>query len=123
MSDSIAHLLVAGVTLSAAVLAIGLAMVLLTGRTGYQEALNPDLILSPQGSVAFPSTIGEALRGALALRPFAILEVGALLLIATPVFRVAASAFLFLAERDRLYAGITVVVLVLLLVSIFRLGA
>ena len=122
MSDVIAQLLVVGVAASAIVLVIGLGLVLLTGRTGYHETMSPQLILSPQGSIAFPDTIGQALHDALALRPFAIIEVGALLLIATPVFRVAASVFLFLAERDRLYASVTVAVLALLLVSIFRLG-
>ncbi len=43
---------------------------------------------------------------------------GALVLVATPVFRVATSAVLFAVEEDRLYAGLTLSVLLLLVVSL-----
>ncbi len=43
---------------------------------------------------------------------------GLLLLIATPVMRVALSALLFFRRRDRVFAGITMVVLALLLLSL-----
>jgi len=42
-------------------------------------------------------------------------------LIATPVLRVAASCAAFALEGDRLYAGITLAVLAILLVSLFAL--
>jgi uncharacterized membrane protein len=42
-----------------------------------------------------------------------------LLLIATPVVRVALSVFFFLAQRDWLYVGITLFVLGVLLLSLF----
>ena len=122
MSDVIAWLLVCGVAASAAVLVAGLLLLAITGQTGYGGPLSARLLLAPQGTVALPSTIGDVLRGALQLRPFAVIELGALLLIATPIFRVAASVLLFLAERDRLYAGITLAVLALLLASVFWLG-
>jgi len=44
--------------------------------------------------------------------------VGILLLIATPIVRVAMSTALFAVEKDKLYASITLVVLILLLVSL-----
>jgi uncharacterized membrane protein len=122
MSDVIAWLLVGGVATSAAVLIIGLVLLAITGQTGYGEPLSARLLLTPEGTVTLPRTIGDVLRGALQLRPFAMIELGALLLIATPIFRVAASVLLFLAERDRLYAAITLVVLALLLASVFWLG-
>ena len=43
------------------------------------------------------------------------------MLIATPVARVVASVGAFALERDRLYAGITLAVLAILLVSLFGL--
>ena len=52
----------------------------------------------------------------------AIVMLGLLLLIATPVMRVAFSILAFAIERDRLYMTITVVVLALLLLS-FAIGA
>jgi len=42
-------------------------------------------------------------------------------LLATPVVRVAASCVAFALEGDRLYAGITLAVLAILLVSLFGL--
>jgi uncharacterized membrane protein len=45
-----------------------------------------------------------------------------LILIATPVTRVAASVVLFLRERDFLYVGVTLLVLGMLLFALFVLG-
>lgn len=118
MAHIISTLLVAGVTLSAAVLLTGLALLAVTGRTGYHESLSPELILSLPRAGAYPTSIRGVLQGAVELRPFAVIELGALLLIATPVFRVAASIILFLHERDYLYTVITLVVLSLLIISI-----
>ncbi len=122
MADVVSALLLSGVSLSALVLAVGLALVMITGQTGYHETASVALVLSPEGASAFPRTVGGVVQGALALRPFAVIELGALLLIATPVLRVAASVALFLLERDYLYTVITLVVLALLITSIFWIG-
>ena len=66
----------------------------------------------------FTSSIGDVARGVRALRGQAIVMLGILLLIATPVVRVAISVFLFAAQRDRRYVVITSAVLVLLLISL-----
>jgi uncharacterized membrane protein len=55
------------------------------------------------------------------LQPLAICQLGLLVLLATPVARVAASVVAFAMERDRLYAAITLAVLAVLLASIFVL--
>lgn len=47
------------------------------------------------------------------------IQLGLLLLIATPVVRVAFSIFAFLVERDLLYVGVTMVVFVVLIYSLF----
>jgi len=119
---AISLLLVIGVGLSAALLALGLALLVLTGQTGYHQALNGDLVLAREGAVAFPRTMGGVWQGVMALKPFAVIELGALLLIATPVFRVAASTVLFWLEKDYLYTAVTLAVFVILVVSIFWLG-
>ena len=49
----------------------------------------------------------------------AIIQFGLLLLIATPVARVAFAAIGFAMERDYLYVVITLIVLVVLLYSLF----
>jgi uncharacterized membrane protein len=50
------------------------------------------------------------------------IELGLLLLMATPVARVALSVFVFLREGDRLYVGLTLVVLAVLLYSLWFSG-
>ena len=56
-----------------------------------------------------------------ALEPAAIVQLGLLALLATPVARVAASVVGFTLEHDRLYTAITLAVLLILLTSIFVL--
>jgi uncharacterized membrane protein len=56
--------------------------------------------------------VSGVMRGALAFRP------RGLILLATPVVRVAVSLVNFLRERDRLYATLTAIVLLILLFSL-----
>ena len=64
------------------------------------------------------SSLAGILRGAWHLEPRALTQLGLLLLIATPVARVALSLVGFLMERDRKYQLITLVVLLILLGSL-----
>jgi uncharacterized membrane protein len=121
MTLTVSVLLLVGVVGSVAVMTIGLALLIATGETGYGQALTPALLRAPVGTVVFPTTPDGVLRGAVEWRPVAVIELGALLLIATPVLRVATSVLLFLAEQDWLYAGITAIVLAVLLISIIWL--
>jgi uncharacterized membrane protein len=57
-------------------------------------------------------------HSAISLRGRGIIQLGLLLLIATPVARVIFSIFAFAAEKDRLYVGFASVVLVILLFSL-----
>lgn len=57
-------------------------------------------------------------RGALALDSRAIVQLGLVLLIATPVARVALTLVAFAIQRDRTYVVVTTIVLVLLLYGI-----
>ena len=59
------------------------------------------------------------LHGALGMSGRAIIQLGLLLLIATPVARVLFSAIAFALERDYLYVCITLIVLGILLYSLF----
>lgn len=58
------------------------------------------------------------IRGVFALHSRATIQLGLLLLIATPIARVAFSMFGFAQEKDRLYVFFTGVVLVILLYSL-----
>ena len=62
--------------------------------------------------------ISDIVKGSLALNPAAIIQLGLLFLIATPVARVAFSVFAFAEERDWMYVIITLIVLALLLYSL-----
>lgn len=67
---------------------------------------------------AAPRSLAEVAAGLGTGRGQAIAMVGILVLILTPFARVMMSLALFLRERDRMYSGITALVLVLLLLSI-----
>ncbi|HEY4990320.1 MAG TPA: DUF1634 domain-containing protein [Opitutaceae bacterium] len=69
----------------------------------------------------FPRTASWLGRGLLHGEGQAIIVAGLLILIGTPVMRVAVSMIAFGRERDRTYVAITAIVLLLLLVS-FALG-
>jgi uncharacterized membrane protein len=106
-----------GVIISAFVILLG-ALGLVAASDGSEASgllsYNPSTI--PHGSWYEVSFSGLA-SGLAALAPYAWIELGVILLIATPVARVLISVFLFAAERDRRYVVITSVVLVLLLFS------
>lgn len=124
MELAISYGLRAGVLLSAAIIALGILWLAVTRDTGYaliQPHHLPEVLAFHQadGPAFFPTSAGEVLRGAAAGKPYAIIGLGILLLIATPVVRVALSVFFFLAQRDWLYVGITLFVLGVLLVSLF----
>jgi uncharacterized membrane protein len=55
------------------------------------------------------------------LQPQAVITLGLLLLIATPVLRVAVSVVAFALEHDRRYVIITLIVMTILIIS-FTLG-
>ena len=108
----IGWILQGGVILSALVVLIGLVLM----------AFQPHKF-APQNLLNFPQTFGQVWAGLLALSPQAIIALGLLLLIATPVMRVAVSIIAFAAEHDWRYVIITCIVLIILLFSIFYVGA
>ena len=90
---------------------------------------NPEYVSSPdelarltEPGAGFPHTLRDVVTGLADLRGQAIVVLGLLLLIATPVTRVTVSILLFMEEDDRVYAAITTVVLALLILS-FVIGA
>ena len=108
---AISRVLRAGVIVSATLIAFGFAASFLVGWDG-------SLTGAPPSSVDPASFQGMA-EGLRELRPIAITQLGLLVLIATPVVRVAISVVGFAREHDLLYTAITLVVLGLLLSSLF----
>ena len=120
----ISDVLRVGVILSATVIVIGILAFAHKQNTGYAPVLPhhlKDILTFHQsgGPGFFPTSLAPVLKGALAGKPYAIIELGMLLLILTPIVRVALSVFFFLAERDSLYVGITLIVLAVLAFSLF----
>ena len=70
-------------------------------------------------SMPDPSNFGGLPDRLARLEPLALSQLGLLVLLATPVMRVASSVIGFALEGDRLYTALTVVVLAVLLGSIF----
>ena len=99
----ITHVLGGGMIVSLAVLLAGLAIATIEGGAYPRTALEP----------------GHMLELAFRLRPEGLLSLGVLLLVLTPVARVALSLGLFLKARDRTYVAITAIVLVNLLTALF----
>lgn len=100
-----------GVFLSAFVILVG--VLLLPTRPGG---------LSPQRLLVFPFTWSALVTDLVQFHPQGIIILGLLLLIATPVLRVAVSIVTFVVEHDRTYIIITCLVLAILLFSIFGVG-
>jgi len=123
MELMISYVLRGGVLLSAAVILCGITLAAVTRDTGYapiQAHHLPDILAfhPSTGPGYFPTAPAAVLRAALVGKPYAIIGLGMLLLIATPVLRVALSVVFFLAQRDWLYVAITVFVLAVLLLSL-----
>jgi len=105
----IGRLLQVGVLIAAAVVVIGGVMLLVQHGGTPVEFRTFSTASSPlQGLVGI-------FRGAFALDARAVVQLGLVLLIATPVMRVALTLVTFALQRDRLYVLITAVVLALLL--------
>lgn len=110
MTIIIARILQVGVMVSAAILLLG--VILLPLRPGG---------LTQHRLQSFPTTLLQIWSGITTLHPQAFIALGIILLIATPVLRVAASIVAFGLERDFRYVVITIVVLLILVIS-FVLG-
>ena len=113
----ISFLLRAGVILSLFVIAFGLTLSF-THHRDYIHSRGELPQLTGSARV-FPHTLGETLDGARQFRGEAFIVIGLLLLIATPVMRVAVSIVAFMLERDWIFVTITSVVLALLILSFF----
>jgi len=117
MNKILGIVLRSGVVLSGTIIAIGTILFITNhplDNTSSYLTYNPSVI--PHGN--FPVSLASIASGLVSLDPFSIIAVGFLVLLATPVARVALSLFLFAAERDRKFVYLTAAVLAILLFSI-----
>jgi uncharacterized membrane protein len=115
LEAGIAGVLRAGVTASL-LLIVGGTVVSFLHHPDYLRSLVALERLTRAGSA--PHSIPEVVSGLAAGRGQAIVALGLLVLLATPVIRVALSLALFLRDRDRAFAALTLVVLALLFLSL-----
>jgi uncharacterized membrane protein len=109
-SAVIGWILRGGATLSAAIVLLGMLLLLLHPGD-----------LSESSLQVFPHTLDQVWIGLLVLQPQAVITAGLMLLLATPVMTVTAAAVAFALERDRRYVVIALVVLAILITS-FLIG-
>jgi uncharacterized membrane protein len=117
IEEIVGNLLRTGVSISAFVVAVGGAIYL--ARHGREPASYRVFHGEPSDLKSLTGIIHDVLgwhgRG--------IIQLGLLLLIATPVVRVAFSIWGFAEEHDRLYMIFTAIVLIVLLYSLFGSGS
>jgi uncharacterized membrane protein len=104
IQDAASWVLRIGVVVSVTVMVAGLALAFVKG--GLTQAV--------MESRPFSSEFAALARGIAAGDPFALIELGVLLLVLTPILRVFSAMVLFATEeRDRLYTAVTFLVLVM----------
>jgi len=70
-----------------------------------------------KGIPGFIQNAGSLIKGAFDLRGQAIIQLGIILLIATPIIRVIFSTIGFVLEKDYMYTGISILVLLIIFIS------
>lgn len=117
MDAVISTLLRFGVTCATAVVLVGGVVYLL-----HHGASIPEYRVF-RGEPQTLTALGGIMDRASLLNGKALIQVGLLILVATPVVRVAFSVFAFASQRDWTYTAVTLLVLALLLASLFGLAA
>jgi uncharacterized membrane protein len=112
----IGTLLRTGVILAATVVLFGGALYLV--RYGHEAANYATFHGEPESL----KSVSDIVHGSLGGSALAIIQLGLLLLIATPVARVVFSAIAFAIEHDSMYVVITLIVLGVLLYSLLASG-
>jgi len=108
----VGNLLRLGVCLAAGVVLLGGVHYLL-----HHGSAAPDYHVF-RGEPAYLRGLGGIWRDARGLHSRGVIQLGLLLLIATPMARVAFSVFAFLRQRDWMYVVVTLIVLAVLLYSL-----
>ena len=126
MQSVLSKTLLYGVVLSTTIILVGLVYMAATASTGYNCdftdsslgcILNYNPASIPHGE--YPNTLFSMASGLAQLKPFAIIQLGVLVLLATPVLRVFASLVLFAIEKDQPFVLITLFVFLILMFSFF----
>jgi uncharacterized membrane protein len=122
MEIYISYVLRTGVLISAAIIFVGTSLYLagLGAINGDPKKLNDIL---GGGGHSTPVSPLDIFHGITAGNPISIIQLGLLVLILTPMTRVAMTAVLFMAQRDRVFIVITSVVFIVLLFGLIGFGS
>lgn len=115
----ISNLLRLGVLLSLGLVSVGILLTFLHHPDYFSSVQALERLTTPERG---PHDLADVLGDVMSARGQAFVMVGLLVLMATPVMRVALSLLVFGRQRDRAFVTVTAVVLTLLLLS-FVLGA
>ena len=112
----ISNVLRVGVIASVALIVVGMVLVFVQ-HPAYVNSSDelPNIVSS---KAIFPHTLDALLAGVRNFQGEAIVTLGLLVLMGTPVTRVAVSILAFIYNRDRVYTVITAAVLTLLFISL-----
>lgn len=102
----ISHVLRGGVVVSAAIIFVGVVWFYL------------QMAIAGPVTLAYPHSFSGIFRRLFHGQPLAMVALGLLILLLTPILRVAISIVVFALEHDWLYTVITITVLIILLVSL-----
>ena len=111
---AMSKLLRTGVIIAALVVLCGIILFLWQNP---QTVLNKHIFTGEPKNLRF---FEDIVQDALHFKGRGIIQVGVLLLIATPIMRVAFSVYAFYKQKDKLYIAFTLIVLTILLASLFK---
>jgi len=106
-----------GVIASFIVVALGSALLFLEGQTGYYPMGSAEQLFDSQNRALIG--LAPLIQGVASAKPYAVIDLGLVVLLATPVARVLISVFLFMEEKSYAFVAITATVLAILLLSMF----
>jgi uncharacterized membrane protein len=112
LESAIANLLRAGVLVSAALVGLAGLFYLLQHRT---DTVDYARFQMEQNNLR---TLSGIFASAMRLQIDAMIQLGLVLLIATPIARVGLAALGFYLQRDRLYVAVSLIVLAILMISL-----
>jgi uncharacterized membrane protein len=100
------------------------SLLVLAGGTVYlvRHGAEPPVYSPFRGEPGDLRSVSGILADAASGRGRGLIQLGVLLLMATPVMRVLMSVVVFVLQRDRLYVAMTLLVLLILLYSLFGSG-
>ncbi|HVX30224.1 MAG TPA: DUF1634 domain-containing protein [Nitrolancea sp.] len=118
----ISYVLRIGVMIAGTIILLGMILYLagIGASAGNPQQLH-DVI--GNGGHSMPVNPSSILRGVASGNGSAIIQLGVLALILTPMTRVAMTAVLFIAQRDRLFVVITSVVFLVLVLGLLGVGS